>query len=197
MTRHGANHSTVQDTTPSTTGPPPISPSDSCDAPVVFFCFFFFGGGGVSPLILPAWRSLFDRLAAGGCATLQVGCIRGDTWDPRRSLVEAYSNDTDKVPHASETRCSVRVSACTRFPAHHGRGEGSGPRLGMSKQARDPETWAVGRSLAADADALSRQLGEGLASIVPTSPDSQEQGHATSSPPRRCNLRPTARLLQP
>lgn len=39
------------------------------------------------------------------------------------------------------------------------------------KEARDPETWAVGRQLAADGDAMSRQLGEGLASNFPTHPD--------------------------
>lgn len=50
---------------------------------------------------------------------------------------------------------------------HNGSEERSGPWEGP-KEARDPETWAVGCQLAAGGDAMLRQLGESLASIFPT-----------------------------
>ena len=57
--------------------------------------------------------------------------------------------------------------------------------------------------MVADGDAMSRQLGESLASIFPTYPGPPALSQPgplcqqPRGPPRRCNLRPTARLLQP
>ncbi|KAH8752486.1 hypothetical protein F5883DRAFT_576263 [Diaporthe sp. PMI_573] len=159
MTRHAANHITAQDTTHAT---------------VLVAAMPFLGRGAQEciPERQPACsaaRSL-ERLTAGGWATLQVGCIRDDTWDPGRASSRLTAT-THKVPHVGDiftAHCSLLVRGlCTQRQMAVNRLLGkAGP-----KKARDPETWAVGCSLVADADALTRQLGEGLASIFPTHPD--------------------------
>jgi len=84
-------------------------------------------------------------------------------------LLQAYSNYTQSPSRRRYIHCSLLTA---RARSLHTTADGSEPAVREGpKKARDPETWAVGCSLVADADALTRQLGEGLASIFPTHPD--------------------------
>lgn len=92
----------------------------------------------------------------------RTACIRCDTWDPGR----AWSRLT-----ATTSPLRRRDSpAVLLYYVHNGSEQWSGS-LGGPEEARDPETWAVGCQLAAGGDAMSRQLGESLASIFPTHPE--------------------------
>lgn len=124
-------------------------------------------------------------------ATLQDGCIRSDTWDSAQDLDRRRAG-----PHRGRQRLHF---ASSKISTTYTTSREVGLALGRFKEARDPETWAVGCPLAADRDAMSRHLGESLASIFPTHLAGLALlvGIGGPGPPRRCRLRPTARLLQP
>lgn len=138
-----------------------------------------------------------DRLTAGGWATLQDGCIRVDTWYPGRAssrLAATTHKSLASAIFAARTRVSVhqRQRVVNRLSRAR--------QVQRSSRPRDVgRRVLIGCGYRCHVEAVRR----GPSLDFPHTPrrscafPAGQQCQQTSSPPRRCNLRPTARLLQP